>query len=363
MEKLHYADYLQLEKLLSAQDLESEKKGKKAHDEMLFIVIHQAYELWFKQIIFEMGSIKNLFNNEYLEDKTLGLINSRLQRIVKILELLNDQIRIIETMTPLDFLDFRDLLQPASGFQSLQFRLFEAHLGLKWEDRSPVERQYFNSRLRKEERAILDNVIAEKSIRELIDSWLSRLPFLEFSNYTFWEHYRTAVENMLNSDEQSIQENHTLSDPEREMEIKNLKATRESFETLFDKDKYSKLLDKSEVKFSRKAMLGAIFIFLYEDHPLLHLPSRILNSLIEIDELIIKWRYAHALMAKRMLGTKIGTGGSSGHQYLKKTAQRHSIFSDLFNVSTFLLPKSQVPVLPDEIMERLSYHFDVLRKG
>ncbi|MGH2574324.1 MAG: tryptophan 2,3-dioxygenase family protein, partial [Ignavibacteria bacterium] len=128
---IYYSDYLQLDKLLKSQKPKSEEYGHPAHDEMLFIIVHQAYELWFKLIIHELDSIINMFKDESIDEKSIGIAVSRLQRITEIEKLLIDQLRVLETMTPLDFLDFRDFLIPASGFQSFQFRLIENKLGLK----------------------------------------------------------------------------------------------------------------------------------------------------------------------------------------------------------------------------------------
>ncbi|MDX1430185.1 MAG: tryptophan 2,3-dioxygenase family protein, partial [Rhodothermales bacterium] len=132
---LYYGDYLRLEKLLDSQDLESKRRGRAAHDEMLFIIVHQAYELWFKQIIWELDSLIEIFRRAPVEEKEVGTTVSRLDRIVHIQRVLIQQIDVIETMTPLDFLDFRDVLIPASGFQSAQFRIIENRLGLRPEDR------------------------------------------------------------------------------------------------------------------------------------------------------------------------------------------------------------------------------------
>jgi tryptophan 2,3-dioxygenase len=127
--EVYYKDYLQLDKILNAQETESTD----AHDEMLFIVIHQAYELWFKQVLYEVNSVIDLFKKPEIQDNSpdLYMVNHRLSRVVTILKVLVQQIDIMETMTPLDFLDFRDLLRPASGFQSVQFKLLEAGLGLE----------------------------------------------------------------------------------------------------------------------------------------------------------------------------------------------------------------------------------------
>src|ERR1700743_256813 len=148
---VHYSDYLQLEKILGAQQPESDRLGVHAHDEMLFIVIHQAYELWFHQLLYETDSVIDLLGQPTLNDDSpeLQTIVHRLSRCVTILKVLVHQIDIMETMTPMDFLDFRDKLRPASGFQSVQFKLLEARLGLKYEHR--YGQQYYISQLKQSE--------------------------------------------------------------------------------------------------------------------------------------------------------------------------------------------------------------------
>jgi tryptophan 2,3-dioxygenase len=140
MEKqpLYYGTYLHLDKILDSQHPVSFNEGNiPAHDEMLFISIHQAYEIWFKQILFELGYCLDIFGKERINDNSedLNLVRHRLKRVARILELLNQQVSILDTMTPLDFLAFRNLLTPSSGFQSVQFRLIEATLGLEMNKR------------------------------------------------------------------------------------------------------------------------------------------------------------------------------------------------------------------------------------
>ncbi|CAH3172088.1 unnamed protein product, partial [Porites evermanni] len=135
---------LQLDKLLDCQKSAS---ALTVHDELLFITVHQAYELWFKQILHELDSIREIFTLEKLgmDERQMLVLCSRLNRIVQILKLLRDQIMILETMTPLDFMDFRDNLAPASGFQSLQFRLIENKLGINKSQRTRYNRQDYRS--------------------------------------------------------------------------------------------------------------------------------------------------------------------------------------------------------------------------
>ena len=118
---VYYGEYLELDKIIDAQHPVSFEKGNEpAHEEMLFIIIHQAYELWFKQILFEVNSVVDLMSKPSLNDNSAELqtIVHRMKRVGTILKVLVQQIDILETMTPMDFLDFRDMLRPASGFQS-----------------------------------------------------------------------------------------------------------------------------------------------------------------------------------------------------------------------------------------------------
>ena len=134
----YYGDYLGIEKLLELQKPLSLQEGRLiAHDEMLFIIVHQAYELWFKQIRHELQACAEVLSKPAADDDgpDMNVVVHRLKRVVEIWKLLNHQVDVLETMTPLDFLEFRELLHGASGFQSKQFRQIEAALGLRMENR------------------------------------------------------------------------------------------------------------------------------------------------------------------------------------------------------------------------------------
>jgi tryptophan 2,3-dioxygenase len=268
---------------------------------------------------------------------------------------LNDQLGIIETMTPLDFMDFRDYLVPASGFQSIQFRTIELRLGLKQKYRLGIDKEFFNSRLKEEDKKHLMSLEEEPTLLELIDAWLSRMPFGKKSDYNFWSEYQKTINSMLDSDKEIIEKNTTLHAKEKQFELSNLEATRQNYDNLFDENKYQKLLDQGLVRLSSEAKLSAIFIKLFRDEPILQIPNRLLELLIDIDEMFTTWRYRHSIMAHRMLGTKIGTGGSSGHEYLKRSSDNNRIFTDLFDIATFLLPKSHIPNLPQELRQELGF--------
>ena len=114
---LNYMNYLAVDELLSLQRPVSDGPE---HDELLFITIHQVYELWFKQIIHEVDSVMFLLSQDKIDEENVGVVVGRFDRVNKILDILVKQLDILETMTALDFLDFRNYLSPASGFQSHQ---------------------------------------------------------------------------------------------------------------------------------------------------------------------------------------------------------------------------------------------------
>ena len=133
--------------------------------------------------------------------------------------------------------------------------------------------------------------------------------------------------------------------------------TNTYFQSVLEPGIHQKLQERGELRLSHKATVAALLINLYRDEPILHQPFKYLTCLIDIDELMTSWRYRHAQMVLRMLGNKIGTGGSSGHSYLHKTAEKHHIFKDLHGISTLLIPRSELPELPDSIVKNLGFYF------
>ena len=352
---VYYGGYLQLDRLLDAQKPLSGRGGRPAHDEMLFIVTHQAYELWFKQIIHELDSVLEDFSRGTVPESGVSRSVARLARVVEIQKLLVDQLRVLETMTPLDFLDFRDALTPASGFQSFQFRLIEQKLGLVDERRAQFEKSPYFARLAPAHRKMVLAAGKAPSLFTLVERWLERTPFTRLGAFDFWREYRNAVGAMLARDEKTIRSNPALAPADRERELASLEGTRASFESLLDPERHALLRRDGAWRLSHKATLSALLIELYRDRPILHEPFRLLEKLVEVDEQFALWRTRHALMVHRMIGTKIGTGGSSGHQYLMKAAASHRVFGDLFNLSTFLIPRSALPKLPPKVSRALGF--------
>ncbi|RAL25534.1 tryptophan 2,3-dioxygenase [Lujinxingia litoralis] len=250
-ERLTYNSYLKVPQLLELQNFES---SPAAHDELLFIVIHQAYELWFKLILFELDQVaEEIEKNEIYEAGRL------LQRVLQIEKLLVQQIHVLETMTPRDFLRFRSALNPASGFQSIQFREVEFLTGIR-----------------------------DTSVMAHIDQ-------------TDQDHRRLLAR---------------LAEPSLRTRFYRL-LEREGFEVVVPEE--GEVLEGERLEKNLAALLP-----LYR-HPekRFHLYT-LAESLVEHDQNILLWRFHHVRVVERLLGTKPGTGGSSGVAYLSSTLEKRA---------------------------------------
>ena len=357
MAKLSYSGYLQLPRLLSCQTPESTRRGAAAHDEMLFIVTHQSYELWFKQILHELDAVLGLLAGEFVAERELGLALRTLERVSAIQRVLLEQIAVLETMTPLDFLDFRHLLTPSSGFQSAQFRRIENKLGLLRGQRLSYNDRPYDASLVAEERAAVLADEAAPSLFDLVEAWLARTPFVSFQQFDFWFAYRASVAAMLAQDRATIEQQTDYGEAARAAQLDGLARIEARFAAVFDPASYDRSRAAGERRLSYAAFVAALMISLYRDEPILQQPFRLLTGLIQIDENLSLWRTRHALMVSRMIGSKIGTGGSSGQAYLAATVDAHRIFGDLFELSTFFVPRSMLPALPAELQKALGFHW------
>jgi tryptophan 2,3-dioxygenase len=255
-----YSSYLRLEELL---DLQSPTSGGKDHDEMLFIVVHQVYELWFKQILHELDHLLTL-----LASDDEPRVRHTLRRVLTILKVLVAQLDILETMTPLEFLTFRDRLESGSGFQSFQFRGLEFALGLK---RDSAVSHYPEGTAA---RAWLEARIAIPSV------WHAFLLYLNRHGYR-------VPGDLL---ERNVREPTVPSEP-----------------------------------------LQKILVDIYRNDSR---TAEICERLVDLDEGVQEWRYRHIKMVERTIGLRMGTGGSSGAEYLRSTIR--PAFPDLWSIRTEL---------------------------
>ncbi|XGW17821.1 hypothetical protein V3C99_002432 [Haemonchus contortus] len=358
-----YGQYLQLHKLLDCQKLQSEEQGHRVDDEHLFIIIHQCYELWFKQIIYDIDTVRVLLNNTIVDEtKTLKIV-SGLDRTVRILKLLVDQITILDTMSPLDFVDFRKYLTPASGFQSLQFRLLENKMGVRCDRRIKYNAQHYkNVFLDEKDVKAVEQSETEPSLLKLVQNWLERTPGMERASIDgeeeegFWPKYERAVKRYLNDLYEEAM-NESLPQNVHDQLLAEYHKTRDSFATILDPKQHAQQILHGTRLLSHDAMKGALMIYFYRDMPRFSQPYQILTYLMDIDSLFTKWRYNHVILVQRMLGSKQGTGGSSGYMYLRSTvSDKYKVFLDLFNLSTWLIPREYIPSLSPRMVKTLSEH-------
>jgi tryptophan 2,3-dioxygenase len=354
-EPLYYHDYLQLDRLLSCQQPESDRRGDAAHDELLFIVVHQAYELWFKQIVHELDAVVGIFA-DVVADRDMLRAVGHLHRVAEIERLLLHQVDVLETMTPLDFLDFRDLLVPASGFQSVQFRLIENRLGVDAGGRPRISGAVYTTRFTAEHRRLIERTEGEPNLFGVVEAWLERTPFLALADYDFWREYRAAVERSVAAERRAIEEDPRLDAEERSRRIETFERSTAHFAAAFDPEIYAAHDPGYRPRLSHRAFEAALLINLYRDEPVLQLPFRLLATLMDVDEALTNWRYRHALMVRRMIGGRMGTGGTSGFDYLDDSAKHVRVFTDLFNLSTYLLPRSEIPPLPEDVQRAMGFY-------
>ena len=162
---------------------------------------------------------------------------------------------------------------------------------------------------------------------------------------------------MIESDIEKIKSNTQFDQDTLNVSLKQYESIQMTYDALFDEKKYNQLQKDGHRRLSQRATLGALFIQLYRDEPILQLPHRLLTQLINIDQLFTSWRNRHRLLVFRMIGVKIGTGGSTGHAYLKKTAEKHSVFNDFANLSTYIIPRTSLPELTSELKKELGFYF------
>lgn len=353
----YYKDYLELDKILESQHPRSFEEGNiPAHDEMLFIIIHQAYELWFKQIRFELNYAIQIFSKEKINDNSeeLNLVRHRLHRVIRIFELLIQQVNILNTMTPLDFLEFRNLLTPASGFQSVQFRLIEATLGLQMQNRH--HKDYYKRTneggFAKDDFNKINETESSENLLHLINNWLERMPFFDEA---FWKNYNSiSTETKLT---QPFWNDYHFLYKENLTEREQNKI--HDFDYVFFEENNINLNEEQQQNlrsnFSAKALRAALFIMLYRDFPFFQTAYQILDSLIEIDHHMSNWRHKHLVMVRRMIGMRVGTGNTSGSGYLEGAMNKHYIYRDLSSLSTYLIQRKMLPQLPEDLIKHLVF--------
>jgi len=337
-----YANYINTEKLLSLQGSDI-KKGLHHHDEHLFILVHQGFELWFKQILHELTSIRNIIMSECERGGVIGqeaahVCVSRLQRCDQIMRHSLGIFDILETMHPADFLEFRDYIGPASGFQSVQMRELEILIGLEDHERVRCGFHPYTEPLQKDEVGLkkIEQRKREPSIKNVVYKWLDKIYDRVPNNFlsVFLEKKRENVH---------FQKSLWLNDSERieaavEKELSDLRPFFEGEEMTSNQNEEG--LKSQET--IRRRRIATLFIMCYRQNPEITLYDNLLDSLVGFEEAMILWRSRHARMVERMIGRRLGTGGSSGVAYLDMTTS-YRVFLDLWQTRSHFIRATALP--------------------
>jgi tryptophan 2,3-dioxygenase len=350
-----YWEYLRLPELLELQAGLEASDSEISEDELHFIVVHQVFELWFKLMLRELRLARDKMAAPWVEEETIPYVVHHLRRVNEILRLAAEQFRVMETLTPQDFLAFRSKLGTASGFQSFQMREIEALLGLPPEQRAaqghsdPLLSLQAAVKHAPGGAALLERVLKtrqEVSLREALHAWLSRTP-IQGSRPTDAKDSR-VVEGFLQDYLAALEQHQTAQMAHLLADHGNAPAVRAQFAAMLDSARAfftaTDVPDAAARRRIRRLRAGVLFIESYRDLPLLAWPRLLIDTVVEMEELFVLWRTRHARMVERVIGRRVGTGGSSGVDYLDETA-RYRIFSELWVVRTLLLPRAVLPPL------------------
>lgn len=351
---MNYWEYIRVEELLSLQGGIDRDESKVSHDETLFIVVHQIYELWFKLILRELGVARDIFRQRPVPDMQLASGARALKRVVVIFEQAVQHFKVMETLTTRDYLEFRDRLMHASGFQSAQLREIEILLGLDDEVRIPYGRTTTYKDVLKSQngespalRRVEARIASGPSLKAVIYEWLSRTP-IEGSDNT--ESSNRFIEAFIKAYRSENRRRIRLASKDAPAAI-DLEKLKDRFEKdaavaeAFLRAEDDPNADAEKRAFLRRVRAGALFLESYRELPRLAWPREVVDTIIEMEQSMVLWRQRHARMVERVIGRRTGTGGSAGVDYLEQTAERYRIFSDLWTVRSLLLRKAKVPTI------------------
>lgn len=347
-----YWNYLKLRHLLSLQQGFVGDEGGISTDELHFIVVHQVFELWFKLVLRELRTVRDTLNQSLVTEEAIPKVVHSLRRVIEVFKHSLDTFTVLETMTPQEFLSFRSSLGTASGFQSVQMREIEIILGLSNDQRVKLGGNDVLGLLRQDLLASNDkkrweeaeDYLNNPTIKDGLHLWLSRTP-VHGTNAND-DHYDQVVDSFLAD---YLEAYHSLQQDQREKLVTQDPAETTAIKQRFEKSKkaleiFVQALDIAEPdrSFRRRVRAGLLLVESYRELPLLAWPRALVDSLAELEQLLVLWRTRHARMVERMIGRRVGTGGSSGVDYLDQTTH-YRVFSDLWTVRTLLLPKDRLP--------------------
>jgi tryptophan 2,3-dioxygenase len=328
--------------------------------EVLFIVVHQVYELWFKLIVNELEALVELFRKNPVPDQSLSDAVRSLKRCSTIFEVATDHWKVVETLTTRDFLAFREALMGASGFQSAQLREIEILLGLEDQKRIALagEKSY-RDLLRGpggESTPALERVerrmVAGIDYRQALYEWLSRTPIDGSSDPA---HVTRYIEAFLAAHEKQARSQLATAGARYAKQVDAETITRRFERDIEQARLFLTAGDLPEGDRERRRHIRAAIVFIesHRELPRLSWAREVLDATLALEQSMVVWRTRHARMVERVIGRRTGTGGSGGVDYLDQTAMRYRIFDEIWAVRSILLPNELVPELAHPEVYRL----------
>ncbi|HCP47922.1 MAG TPA: tryptophan 2,3-dioxygenase [Deltaproteobacteria bacterium] len=351
----NYWDYLRLPDLLDLQGGLEGDDSQLQPDELHFIIVHQAFELWFKLMLRELRLARDHLAAPTVPEEHIPHVVHHLGRVNAILRLCAAQFAVMETLTPQEFLAFRNKLAPASGFQSFQMREIEILMGLPEQERVDsgfgdplafLRRMARDSATGEKVVARVEKVLKEQTLRDALHNWLYRTPIQgsvpeapgdEERVFSFVEEYLEQARTGAAEQRSGLVKAGVLD--AEQAEARFAEGHQRSRDFLLAKD-----VDESQRVRTRRIRSALLFIESYRELPLLAWPRVLLDAIVELEEGMVLFRHRHARMVERIIGRRVGTGGSSGVDYLDATT-KYRVFTELWAVRTLLLPRSSVPAL------------------
>ncbi len=342
--RMTYGGYLRLQELLELQDGPDGYAPPPSSDELHFIIVHQTFELWFKLILRELKEARDLMHRERIEEAAIPQVVRHLERVSEIFRLLADQWKVMETLSPQDFLAFRDRLGTSSGFESWQMREMEVLMGLETEQRvggadpvSHMRRLASEGKVPAKAHADFEATAEGPSLNQVLTTWLARTPVhgsspgSEGDADVIRAYVEQHLEAMREHGEHVIQHMVAIGHGEEATLRPRIEAGVAGARSFL-------LVDGEPVR----SRAGLLFIESYRDLPLLSWPRRLIDSFVELEQAMLLFRSHHARMVERMIGRRMGTGGSSGVDYLDATT-KYRVFVDLWAVRTLLVKREGLP--------------------
>jgi len=355
-----YWDYIRIEDLLGLQGGLVEDDAEVSNDEVLFITVHQIDELWFKLALRELVSVRDLFARERVPEQSLSSAVRGLRRIATVFDKVAGHFELMETLTTRDYLGFRDKLSPASGFQSAQLREIEILMGLDDATRIPLGHEgSYRRALRHPDgsespasRRVAARVEDRPTLVDALRDWLYRTPIDgsrpgdpdddavvdRFVDAYLGAHGAEADRG------RELAKHDALTEADVDRLDERYRASAASAAAFLRAED----VDEPARRRARRIRAALVLIEGYRELPLLAWPREVVDAIVALEQAFVIFRQRHARMVERIIGRRIGTGGSAGVEYLDQTALKYRIFHDIWAVRTIQIRRDALPPLDRE---------------